>query len=293
MDELEKLTHCPRLSLQEFQELQRIFNGAAGLSFDDSALSLFQRRLASRLPLHDLDSYRAYARLLQFGPHSEPELAAALDLLTSGETYFFRHREQLAVLSGTILPALAVANAASRRLNVWSAGCSSGEEAYTVAILLHESGLFEGWNVRIVGTDLSHERVELARQGCYFQGAFRSTDGRIKKTWFLEVGRVWQVHEGLRQLCQFAPLNLLSRNPDPFVGRMDLILCRNVLIYLDDRARGRVVENLYERLMPGGYLLLGHSESLKQMGKQLELQSLAHDLAFRKAARSARRGSDA
>jgi len=293
MDELEKLTQCPRLSLHEFQELQRIFNGAAGLSFDDSALPLFQRRLASRLPLHDIACYRDYARLLQFGPQSEAELAAALDLLTSGETYFFRHDEQLAVLSGTIFPALAAANVSSRRLNVWSAGCSSGEEAYTVAILLAESGLFDGWNVRIVGTDLSHERVELARQGCYFQGAFRSTDERVRKTWFVEVGRVWQVRDELRSLCQFAPHNLLSRNLDHFVGRMDLILCRNVLIYLDDRARTRVVENLHERLMPGGYMLLGHSESLKQMGKRVEFQSLGHDLAFRKPTRSARRGSDA
>jgi chemotaxis protein methyltransferase CheR len=293
MDELEKLTHCPGLSVHEFQELQRIFNGAAGLQFEDSALPLFQRRLASRLPLHDLDSYRAYARLLQSGPQADAELAAALDLLTSGETYFFRHREQIALLSRTILPALAAANVASRRLNVWSAGCSSGEEAYTVAILLQESRLFEGWNVRIVGTDLSHERVELARQGCYFQGAFRSTDDRIKKTWFHEVGRAWQVHEDLRALCQFAPVNLLARRPDPFVSRMDLVLCRNVLIYLDDRARARVLENVYERLMPGGYLLLGHSEALKQMGRRLELQSLGHDLAFRKPPRSAPRGSDA
>lgn len=293
MDELEKLTHSPRLSLHEFQELQRIFNGAAGLSFDDSALPLFQRRLASRLPLHDIACYRDYARLLQFGPQSEAELAAALDLLTSGETYFFRHGEQLAVLSGTILPALAVANASSRRLNVWSAGCSSGEEAYTVAILLAESGLFDGWTLRIVGTDLSHERVELARQGCYFQGAFRSTDERVRKTWFVEVGRVWQVRDELRSLCQFAPHNLLSRHLDHFVGRMDLILCRNVLIYLDDGARARVVENLHERLTPGGYMLLGHSESLKQMGKRVELQSLAHDMAFRKPTRSVRRGSDA
>ena len=101
------------------------------------------------------------------------------------------------------------------------------------------------------------------------------------------------MRDELRSLCQFAPHNLLSRHLDHFVGRMDLILCRNVLIYLDDRARARVVENLHERLTPGGYMLLGHSESLKQMGKRVELQSLAHDLAFRKPTRLARRGSDA
>jgi chemotaxis protein methyltransferase CheR len=291
MDDIKTPSRAPRLSLYEFQELQRIFNEAAGLSFDDTALPLFQRRLAARLPLHDLESFRDYARLLQFGAPAEAELTAALDLLTSGETYFFRHKEQLSLLSETILPALAEANAASRRLGIWSAGCSSGEEAYTMAILLHESGLFDGWNVRIFASDLSHERIEHARQGCYFKGAFRSTDERILKTYFQESGRIWQVHEDLRRLCQFTPLNLLGRNPDAFVGRMDVILCRNVLIYLDESARERVIENLYERLTPGGYLLLGHSETLKFMAAPPELHGLDQDLAFRKPGRS-RRGSD-
>lgn len=292
MDPTKTLTRSPRLSLYEFQELQRIFNNVAGLSFDDSALPLFQRRLASRLPLHDLESYRDYARLLQFGTQAEAELAAALDLLTSGETYFFRHKEQLSLLSKTILPRLREANAASRRLGIWSAGCSSGEEAYTVAILVHQSGLFDGWNVRIVGHDISHERVEHARQACYFQGAFRSTDERIKKVYFQESGRIWQVCEEIRRLCHFAPFNLLERNHEGLVGRVDVVLCRNVLIYLDERARIRVLENLYERINPGGYLMLGHSESLKSMESAPELQSLDQDLAFRKPALKARRGSD-
>jgi len=292
MNEIKTLARPPRLSIQEFQELLRIFNTAAGLSFDESALPLFQRRLAARLPLHDLTSYRDYARVLQFGAQAEAELNAALDLLTSGETYFFRHKEQLALLSRQILPTLAEANAASRRLSVWSAGCSSGEEVYTAAILLHESGLFNGWNVRVVGHDLSPERIEHARQGCYFQGAFRSTDERIKKTYFHESGRIWQVHENIRRLCQFSQGNLLGRNHDSFMGRVDLILCRNVLIYLDERARARVIENLYERLVPGGFLLLGHSESLKFMETQPELISLEQDLAFRKPGRGGRRGAE-
>ncbi len=292
MNDQRTLLRPPRLSLQEFQELRSIFNGVAGLAFEDAALPLFQRRLASRLPLHDLSSYRDYARLLQFGAQGDSELSAAFDLLTSGETYFFRHEEQLSLLSQTILPRLASANAASRRLAIWSAGCSSGEEAYTVAMLLAESGLFDGWSVRIVGHDLSQERIEHARQGCYFQGAFRSTDERIKKTYFHESGRIWQVNDDLRRMCQFAPLNLLEKHNDGFVGRADLVLCRNVLIYLDERARARVMENLYERLAPGGYLLLGHSESLKSMGTPPELTSLDQDLAFQKPKRPARRGGD-
>jgi chemotaxis protein methyltransferase CheR len=146
--------------------------------------------------------------------------------------------------------------------------------------------------VRLIGHDLSQERIEHARQGCYFQGAFRSTEERIKRAYFHESGRIWQVDDSIKRLCQFSHCNLLGKSHDSFMGRVDIILCRNVLIYLDERARTRVIENLYERLVPGGFLLLGHSESLKFMETPLELISLDHDLAFRKPGRHTRRGGD-
>ncbi len=285
-----KETSQPRLSSFEFQELQRIFREVAGLSFDESSLPVFQRRLASRLPLHDLTSFRDYLRVLQFGANAEEEMAAALDLITAGETYFFRHAEQLLLLEHTILPSIAEQNFYSRRLTIWSAGCSSGEEVYTTAILVAESGLFEGWNVRLIGSDLSRERIEHARQACYFQGAFRSTEERIKKRYFTESGKIWQVNEDIRRMCQFAPLNLLGPKLDTFIGRVDVVLCRNVLIYLHQDARARVLTGLYERLSPGGFLLLGHSESLKFVDAPLDFTSLEQDLAFRKRTRTLRRG---
>jgi len=280
----------PRLSSFEFQELQRLFREVAGLSFDESSLPVFQQRLASRLPLHEITTFRDYLRVLQFGANAEEEMAAALDLVTAGETYFFRHTEQLRLLENTILPSIAEQNAHTRRLTIWSAGCSSGEEVYTSAILVAESGLFDGWLVRVIGSDLSRERIEHARQACYFQGAFRSTDERIKKQYFTESGKIWQVRDEIRQMCQFAPLNLLGSELDTFVGRVDVVLCRNVLIYLDHDTRARVLTGLYERLAPGGFLLLGHSESLKFVDAPLGLTSLEQDLAYRKRSRGMRRG---
>jgi chemotaxis protein methyltransferase CheR len=306
------LPWLPPLSSADFQELRRLFNAAAGLSFDSSALPVFQQRLASRLPLHDVDNFRDYIRLLEYGAGSGSEMAAALDLITAGETYFFRHEEQLQVFSETILPAIAHANQTRRRITIWSAGCSSGEEAYTAAILLQESDLFYGWNVRIAGTDLSQERIEHARQGCYFQGAFRSTPDEIRDRYFVtstrpsSIGRprhapnIWQVQDQLRSWCQFSVVNLLQLNQsgalpglelEALTRRVDVILCRNVLLYLDQRARVQVLHSLYERLAPGGFLLLGHSESLKRLGTPLDLESLPHDLAFRKPER-ARRGAE-
>lgn len=306
------MSWLPPLSSADFQELRRLFNAAAGLSFDSSAQPVFQQRLASRLPLHDVDNFRDYIRLLEYGAGSGSEMAAALDLVTAGETYFFRHEEQLQVFSETILPAIAHANMTRRRITIWSAGCSSGEEAYTAAILLQESGLFHGWNVRIAGTDLSQERIEHARQGCYFQGAFRSTPDDIRDRYFVtstrpsSLGRprhapnIWQVQDQLRSWCQFSVVNLLQLNqPGALPGlelealsrRADVILCRNVLLYLDQRARVQVLRSLYERLAPGGFLLLGHSESLKRLGTPLDLESLPLDLAFRKPERP-RRGAE-
>jgi chemotaxis protein methyltransferase CheR len=292
MDRAKTESSLPRLSTFEFQELQRVFREVAGLSFDESSLPVFQRRLAARFPLHDITSYRDYLRVLQFGAQADEEMAAALDLVTSGETYFFRHTEQLLLLQNTILPRVAEQNAFSRRLTIWSAGCSSGEEVYTTAILAEESGLFHGWNIRILGSDLSRERIEHARQACYFQGAFRSTEERIKQRYFVESGKIWQVHEDIRRVCQFSPLNLLGNDLDTFVGRVDIILCRNVLIYLDHDARTRVLTGLYERLAPGGFLLLGHSESLKFVDAPLDFVSLEQDLAFRKQRSRARRGGE-
>jgi chemotaxis protein methyltransferase CheR len=283
---------APRLSPFEFQELQRLFNDVAGLHIEESSLPLLERRLAARLPVHDLSTFRDYLRLLQFGAQSADEMAAACDLLTIGETYFFRHKEQLRLVADTILPSVATANAGSRRLTIWSAGCSSGEEAYTAAILLNESGLFHGWNVRVVGNDLSHERIELARQGCYFQGAFRTTEPHIRDRYFECSGKFWQIQEDIRRVCQFAPLNLLGRDIESFVGRVDIIFCRNVLIYLSEKARKRVIESLYERLVPGGFMLLGHSESLKFLNTPLELIAMGQELAFRKPGRGTRRGGD-
>lgn len=309
------MLRLPILSNAEFAALQRLFNDAAGLSFDASALPVFQQRLAARLPLYELSNFRDYLRVLESRPESQDEISAALELVTSGETYFFRHEEQLRLFSETILPTLAEANASRRRLSIWSAGCSTGEEAYTAAILVQESGLFHGWQVRIMGSDLSPERIEHARQGCYFQGAFRSTRDDIRQRYFIPQGvetgasavtpgaparhkRFWQVHEQTRQLCQFSVLNLFqlgrwSSPPglevDVLSRRADVILCRNVLLYLDERARVRVLGNLYEHLAPGGFLLLGHSESLKSVDAPLKLVSLQQELAFRRPPR--RRGA--
>lgn len=184
---------------------------------------------------------------------------------------------------------LAERNKQRRRLQVWSAGCSTGEEAYTIAMLVLESGLFEGWEVRVYGSDLSKKCIASARRGIYGPTSFRATDEEAKRTWFtpnlkqepggpLSLG----VSPAVRALCHFGQMNLLDEERTHLVGRCDVIFCRNVLIYFDGPSRKRVIEMFHERLVQGGVLLLGHAESLLNVSTAFELLHLKEDLVYRK-----------
>ncbi|MET0413516.1 MAG: protein-glutamate O-methyltransferase CheR [Polyangiaceae bacterium] len=271
-----------KLKTDEFELLRRYVNRRAGLNVESSAMPVFEQRLNERLTALGLESFRDYHRLLHFGGDGEPEADEALSLLTTGETYFFRNSEQLLALQQQILPELERQNRDSRRLRIWSAGCSTGEEVYTLAIMISESGLFDGWDVRIIGADLCKSRIQSARRARYQEGAFRTTERRLRQRYFVQAGAEWEVSDGIKALCEFLPLNLCDTGEAALVGRVHAVLCRNVLIYLDDRARERVLTNLYDRLLPGGFLLIGHSESLQQHKTGFELVQEVHDTAYRK-----------
>jgi len=136
--------------------------------------------------------------------------------------------------------------------------------------------------VRIIGADLCKSRIQTARRARYPESAFRTTERRQRQRHFVQVGSEWEVSETIRGLCEFVPLNLCDAGEAALIGRVHAVLCRNVLIYLDDRARERVVTNLYDRLLPGGYLLIGHSESLQQHKTGFELVQDVHDTAYKK-----------
>jgi len=270
----------PRLTPEVFRLLRDQINAHAGLEYHDDALYAFERRLSERVAELSLDGFAEYYQYLRLGGGAE--LDEVVDLLTTKETYFFRQEYQLRALERELLPRLAVHNARSRRLTLWSAGCSTGEEAYTVAICVLESQLFAGWDVRVIGSDISRRSVAAARRGVYRPSAFRSTPPALRRAYFEERPDGSHVAEGVKRLCHFGQLNLLDPSRASIVGRVDLVLCRNVLIYFDARSRAKVIENLHERLLPGGYLLMGHSESLWNVSTAFELCHLEDDLVYRK-----------
>jgi chemotaxis protein methyltransferase CheR len=276
------------LETSEYGLLQELFNEHCGLVFGRESRMVVERRLRERLAALGLQSFREYYQLLRYDERGRAELDEAIDLVTINETYFFRETYQLRAYQTELLPMLRSGPQGRDRLSVWSAGCSTGEEVYSLAILTRETGLFTGRSVRIFGSDISRRCVAAARRGVYGPSAFRAAPIELRKRYFIERPDGMHVSDDLRAMCQFGHLNLLDASRAAVVGRVDVIFCRNVLIYFDEHSRRRVIEMFYDRLLPGGFLLLGHSESLINISTAFELVHLRGDLVYRKPLSSTR-----
>jgi chemotaxis protein methyltransferase CheR len=275
-------TDTVTLKPEEFRLLRDLFSARTGLHFGPEARFTLERRLRERLTVLSLASFAEYYHYLRFNLRADAEWDEAVDLLTTNETYFFREGQQLRAFREEVLPKLAEQAKARRRIAIWSAGCSTGEEAYSIAILLHQAGYFKGWDLRVYGSDISRRCVAAARRGVYGDGAFRVTPPDVKRTYFTQREDGLQVADFIRDKCHFGNMNLLFEDRTKVLGRADAIFCRNVLIYFDSHARRRVIDTFHERLYAGGVLLLGHSESLLNVSTAFELLHLREDLVYRK-----------
>jgi chemotaxis protein methyltransferase CheR len=266
----------------EFRLIRDLIREYCGLFFDDGSRFLLERRLSRRLKLHHLDDFRDYYRFLLYDKKKEDELTAAIDVLTVNETFFFREKNQLKAFSDEILPEIRETNREKKRLRVWSAGCSTGEEPYTIAMLILESGHLPGWDTEVLGSDINQRVLTAARRGLYRKNSFRSVEGYFMEKYFKEENGSFLISEAVKRLVSFSYLNLLDPFRVKFMGQMDVIFCRNVLIYFDQAARKKVVENFYNNLVEGGYLLLGHAESLINISTSFSLRHLKNDMVYQK-----------
>ncbi|HET7318195.1 MAG TPA: protein-glutamate O-methyltransferase CheR [Nitrospirota bacterium] len=270
-----------------FRLLRDFIHGYCGIYFDDGSKYLLERRLARRLELHRLKSFEEYYHFLRYDRKREEELTALIDNLTTNETYFFRENAQLHAFSEEILPDLRERLAERKTLRIWSAGCSTGEEPYTIAILLLESGdWWRDWQVEIIGSDINQRVLHAARKGVYKKGAHRATDpGMLAKYFTLDEKGDYRVIDRVKELVSFSYVNLLDPHKTSLIGGMDVIFCRNVIIYFDREAKKKVIESFYHKLRDGGYLLLGHSESLINLSNAFVLRTLKHDMVYQKPLR--------
>ena len=274
------------MNQHEFQLLRDLIQARFGLCFPTETAYLLERRLLPRLEANQLVSYLAYYDFLKSPAVAEAERDRELDELydriATRETYFFRESYQLAAFREKFLSAILDKRPRGPRLNIWSAGCASGEEVYSLAMEILDSGSFADWQVKLTGSDFSLQALATARRGVYGQTAFRQTEPRWIQRYFRTLTGRWEIIDEVRRLCRFTRSNLVASDWGAVGGPFDAIFCRNVLIYFDRAARGPLVTRLAEKLVPGGYLFLGHAESLIDVSTPLHLTHLGSEIVYYK-----------
>jgi chemotaxis protein methyltransferase CheR len=275
----------------QFAALTTLLYRAAGLAFDETrreslAYSVHERMRAAGCA--DVSSYLA----LVVGDGGADERQALLDEVTIPETHFFRNPPQIRALRKFVLPELLKQAAGGRRLRIWSAGCSTGEEPYTIAMLVRELlPASSGWDVKIIATDVSTRALASARRGCYQERSFVMTDPVDLQRFFVldaEHGG-YEVRPEVRDLVEFRHHNLVTEQPPAEAGELDLVLCRNVTIYFDRDTTKSLMQRLHKSLRDGGYLFLGHAETLWQVTDAFSLVSLGDAFVYRRPVPGAER----
>jgi chemotaxis protein methyltransferase CheR len=259
--------HNVEMTEEEFRLLREFIHEQFGLFFDDNQRGSLRSRLAGPLASLGLASFEDYYHYLRFGPRHAEERARLATCLTNNETYFYRELPQLQVLADTVLRNIRDRKGESdRRLRLLSAGCSSGEEAYTLAMIVYDSGLFFwNWDVEITGMDVDPSALDKARRAVYHPNSFRSIHPSIVEKHFVKEPGGARVKDSIRKLVRFQSGNIVDPASYAGLAPLDAIFCRNVLIYFSDAMILKVVTLFHEALAPGGYLFLGHAESLSRI----------------------------
>ena len=258
------------------RQIRDLVYKVSGIFQLDEKLYLLVDGCGRRMKQLGVGSNRDYWELLSASSSREAELRQLLNELTIGETCLFRCQPQLDALRKIILPEMAAGKTRQvmKRLRIWSAGCSTGEESYTLAMnMLEESeGLLKGWTVEILATDLNDRSLEVAKAGIYGDYALRSTTDHFRRKYFTALDdQKLQVRPEVKKLITFSRLNLQDDSKMLFMKGMDLIFCCNVLIYFDGPSKSKVINHFYSNLNFGGYFFLGTSESLFKLNDQFHL----------------------
>jgi chemotaxis protein methyltransferase CheR len=274
-----------RLSTEVFKLIRDMLYEHCGVWLDDQAPSFVEGRLQDTLRRHRFMSFKDLYYYLKYDARRNEEFTTIVDVLTIHETYFFREDHQLHALVNEILPEL-MARRTDRTLRIWSAGCSTGEEAYSIAMMLADHAPLKGWRVELMGSDISQRVLETARRGVYPDSAFRTTPANLQSRYFHREEAGYRIDDSIKRMVSFCSFNLADVDRAVLMPNMDVVFCRNVIIYFDTPVRKRVIDLFWRCLRPGGYLLLGHSESLMNLSTAFSLRHLRHDIVYEKKERS-------
>jgi chemotaxis protein methyltransferase CheR len=246
----------------DYIAIRDLIRARFGIYYDDTKQFLLQSRLQTRLIKTRTDDFGAYVRYLQTSPAREVEWDELASVLSNNETYFFRERAQLDVLASEVVDQMPRAGG---KLRVWSAACSTGEEPYTIAMLLLDGRRLLPSSVSIKASDLSPRALEKAQTGFYRELSFRATPPEMVQKYFRAFENGFFIADDVKRMVEYFRINLLDERSVAGIGIVDAVFCRNVLIYFDKPTQKRVVETFARVLRPGGYLFLGHAESIMRL----------------------------
>jgi chemotaxis protein methyltransferase CheR len=252
-----------------------------GMIFGENKRYYIERRIGERMRQRGQTAAGAY---LDFASGHLEEREALINAFTINETYFYREDHQLAALSRDILPEIIKDKRPGDLVRIWSMPCSSGEEPYSIAIWLLENWpLVDAYNIEIVGSDIDTAALEQARAGFYSGRSLARLSSAVLQTYFEPEGyHGRKIIDDLRESIRFLPANLVDRSTLISLGTFDVILCRNLLIYFDDEARLLAASNLFDALNTGGFLCLGHSESMNRISDRFVLARLQDAIVYRR-----------
>jgi chemotaxis protein methyltransferase CheR len=259
------------LSDSEFDRLRELVHEHTGIALSAAKRELVYGRLGRRLRTLGLHSFSAYCKLIESGQREE--LQELTNAITTNLTSFFRENHHFEQLAGEILPQIAQKNSAARRLRLWSAGCSTGEEPYSIAMTLREAQeQFRGWDVKLLATDIDSNVLAVGAEGVYREDRFKGvSEQRLKRCFAPAPGRPdhFAATADLKSLITFKQLNLLGTWP--MHGPFDVIFCRNVVIYFDKDTQRQLFDRMADLQAPGSWLLVGHSENLHTVTQRYKL----------------------
>lgn len=271
------------MSIEQFERLRKLIYDRTGIHFADRKKYLLESRMGQRLVDLNIDNYDQYLALLTTGPYRDEEFQEMCDRITINETSFFRNTAQLEYFESHVLARLIEARASTKKLRIWSAACSSGEEPYTLAIILKRMlGVrIADWRVEILGTDLSEKVLAQAQAGRYTPYAVRTMSDLERQASFTEDRGAFVLDPQIKQMVHFARHNLRDRFAAKRFGSFDVIFCRNVMIYFDDVMRENCFATFHDQIADDGELFIGHSEKIQDTNRFLPIQ-VAQSFAYEK-----------
>jgi chemotaxis protein methyltransferase CheR len=268
---------------EDFRKFREFFYRKTGIQFEDSKRYFVDKRLVERIEATHSGSFRSYFTLLRFQASGE-EVQTLTNLMTVNETYFFREEYQFQCLVNSLLPEIVKTKRPGQTLRIWSIPSSSGEEPYSIALYLTEfwPGIND-WDVELISSDIDTDILKKARAGRYSPRSVQHLPARLLQKHFTRLpDGEYQISDDFRQAVEFTRVNLSEpADTRPYRG-FDVIFCRNLLIYFDDLSRAKAAEVFYDALNPGGFICLGHSESMSRITSLFRVRKFPEAIVYQK-----------